>query len=87
MLDNDEYYDIKIEVGNDPNIKHSRSYCYLNFLFPYIRRMLLTNKKKMLHGIAIVQYFHFFVKLIATFKMISVLFVCQFWFDGITWYV
>ena len=48
ILDNDdEYYDITIEVGNNPNVKIFRAHTViLNYRSPYLRRMLSTNKKK-----------------------------------------
>ncbi|PKY35769.1 hypothetical protein RhiirB3_457108, partial [Rhizophagus irregularis] len=47
ILDDDEYYDITIEVGNDPNVKFFRAHMViLNFRSPYLRRILSTNKKK-----------------------------------------
>ena len=42
----DEYYDITIEVGEDPNVKifraHMNILCYRS---PYLRRTLASNKK------------------------------------------
>src|SRR5688572_22374209 len=47
ILDDDEYYDITIEVGNDPYVKIFRSHMViLNYRSPYLRRILSTNKKK-----------------------------------------
>ena len=47
ILDDDEYYDITIEVGNDPYIKIFRVHMViLNYRSPYLRRILSTNKKK-----------------------------------------
>ena len=47
ILDDDEYYDITIEVGNDPCIKIFRAHMViLNYRSPYLRRILSTNKKK-----------------------------------------
>jgi hypothetical protein len=47
ILDDDEYYDIKIEVGNDPNVKIFRAHMViLNYRSSYLRRILSTNKKK-----------------------------------------
>ena len=47
LLDDDEYYDITIEVGEDPNVKifraHMNILCYRS---PYLRRALDSNKKK-----------------------------------------
>jgi hypothetical protein len=46
LLDDDEYYDITIEVGEDPNVKIFRAHlnilCYRS---PYLRRILASNKK------------------------------------------
>jgi hypothetical protein len=47
MLDDDEYYDVTIEVGNDPHIKIFRAHmAVLNYRSPYLRRILSTNKKE-----------------------------------------
>jgi hypothetical protein len=46
-LDNDEYYDITIEVGNDPDVKTFRAHMViLSCRSPYLRRILLANKRK-----------------------------------------
>jgi hypothetical protein len=46
-LDDDEYYDINIEVGNDPYVKIFHAHMViLNYRSPYLRRILSTNKKK-----------------------------------------
>ncbi|CAB4421484.1 unnamed protein product [Rhizophagus irregularis] len=46
ILDDEEYYDITIEVGNDPNLKIFRAHMViLNYRSPYLRRILSTNKK------------------------------------------
>jgi hypothetical protein len=46
LLDDDEYYDITIEVGEDPNAKifraHTGILCYRS---SYLRRYLALNKK------------------------------------------
>ena len=46
FLKDDEYYDITIEVGEDPNVKifraHMNILCYRS---PYLRRTLASNKK------------------------------------------
>jgi hypothetical protein len=46
LLEDNEYYDITIEVGEDPNVKilraHMNILCYRS---PYLRRMLTSNKK------------------------------------------
>ena len=47
ILDDDEYYDINIEVGNDPYVKIFHAHMViLNYRSPYLRRILSTNKKK-----------------------------------------
>ncbi|GBC12372.1 carbohydrate-binding module family 13 protein [Rhizophagus irregularis DAOM 181602=DAOM 197198] len=47
ILNDEEYYDITIEVGNDPNVKTFRAHMViLNYRSPYLRRILSTNKKK-----------------------------------------
>src|SRR4051794_16193971 len=47
MLDDDEYYDITIEVGKDPYVKVFRAHMViLYYRSPYLRRILSTNKKK-----------------------------------------
>ena len=47
ILDDDEYYDITIEVGNDPYVKIFRAHmAILHYRSPYLRRILSTNKKK-----------------------------------------
>src|SRR5436189_5451817 len=47
LLEDDEYYDITIEVGEDPSVKifraHMNILCYRS---PYLRRALASNKKK-----------------------------------------
>ncbi len=46
VLEDDEYYDIIIEVGEDPNVKIFRAHmiilCYRS---PFLRRTLASNKK------------------------------------------
>jgi hypothetical protein len=46
LLDDDEYYDVTIEVGEDSNVKifraHMNILCYRS---PYLRRALTSNKK------------------------------------------
>src|SRR3984885_4183505 len=47
VLDDEEYYDIMIEVGNDPYVKVFRAHIViLNYRSPYLRRILSTNRKK-----------------------------------------
>ena len=47
ILDDDEYHDITIEVGNDPYVKIFRAHMViLNYRSPYLRRILSTNKNK-----------------------------------------
>ncbi|POG73420.1 BTB/POZ domain-containing protein, partial [Rhizophagus irregularis DAOM 181602=DAOM 197198] len=42
-----EYYDITIEVGNDPNVKIFRAHMViLNYRSSYLRRILSTNERK-----------------------------------------
>jgi hypothetical protein len=46
ILDDEEYYDITIEVGNDPNVKIFRAHMVvLKYRSPYFRELLSTNKK------------------------------------------
>src|SRR3954463_9787098 len=46
LLEDDEYYDITIEVGEDPNVKifraHMNILCYRS---PYLRRAMTSIKK------------------------------------------
>uniref|UniRef100_U9UF49 BTB domain-containing protein n=1 Tax=Rhizophagus irregularis (strain DAOM 181602 / DAOM 197198 / MUCL 43194) TaxID=747089 RepID=U9UF49_RHIID len=46
LLEDNEYYDVTIEVGEDPNVKifraHMNILCYRS---PYLRRTLTSNKK------------------------------------------
>ena len=47
ILNDEEYYDITIEVGNDPYVKVFRAHMViLNYRSPYLKRILLANKKK-----------------------------------------
>ncbi|GBB96632.1 hypothetical protein RclHR1_00280024 [Rhizophagus clarus] len=47
ILDDEEYYDITIEVGNDPYVQTFRAHMViLNYRSPYLKRTLSTNKKK-----------------------------------------
>ena len=47
ILEDNEYYDITIEVGNDPHVKIFRAHMViLNYRSPYLRRILSTNKEK-----------------------------------------
>ena len=47
ILNDEEYYDITIEVGNDPHVKIFRAHMViLNYRSPYLQRILSTNKKK-----------------------------------------
>ena len=47
ILEDNEYYDITIEVGNDPYVKVFRAHmCILNYRSPYLRRILSTNVNK-----------------------------------------
>ena len=46
ILNDEEYYDITIEVGNDPNVKIFRAHMViLNYRSLYLRRILSTNQK------------------------------------------
>jgi hypothetical protein len=46
LLADDEYYDVTIEVGEDPNVKIFRAHVnILCFRSPYLRRILTSNKK------------------------------------------
>ncbi|EXX61290.1 uncharacterized protein OCT59_027143 [Rhizophagus irregularis] len=46
ILNDEEYYDVTIEVGNDPYIKIFRAHMViLHYRSTYLRRMLSTNKK------------------------------------------
>ena len=47
ILDDDEYYDTTVEVGNDPYTKIFRAHMViLNYRSPYLRRIFSSNKKK-----------------------------------------
>jgi hypothetical protein len=47
IMDDNEYYDITIEVGNDPYIKIFHAHMViLNYRSTYLQRVLSTNKKK-----------------------------------------
>jgi hypothetical protein len=47
ILNDDEYYDATIEVGNDPYVKTYRAHMVvLYYRSPYLKRILSTNKKK-----------------------------------------
>jgi hypothetical protein len=47
ILDDDEYYDITIEVGNGPYAKIFHAHMViLSYRSPYLKRILSTNKKK-----------------------------------------
>jgi hypothetical protein len=47
ILDDEEYYDIIIEVGIDPYVKIFRAHMViLNYRSTYLQRILSTNKKK-----------------------------------------
>src|SRR5436190_8430758 len=47
ILNDEEYYYITIEVGNDPQVKVFRAHMViLNYRSPYLRRILSANKKK-----------------------------------------
>ncbi|UZO20040.1 uncharacterized protein OCT59_011301 [Rhizophagus irregularis] len=47
ILEDNEFYDVTIEVGNDPYVKIFRSHMViLNYRSPYLRRILSTNINK-----------------------------------------
>ena len=47
ILEDDEYYDITIEVGGNPFVKVFRAHMVnLYYRSPYLRRILSTNKRK-----------------------------------------
>src|ERR1700753_2319674 len=47
ILNDEEYYDVTIEVGNDPYVKVFRAHMViLNYRSLYLRRILSTNKMK-----------------------------------------
>ena len=47
ILADNEYYDITIEVGNDPHVKIFRAHMViLYYRSPYLQRILSMNKKK-----------------------------------------
>ena len=47
VMNDDEYYDITVEVGNDSFVKIFRAHMViLNYRSSYLRRILSTNKKK-----------------------------------------
>jgi hypothetical protein len=47
ILNDEEYYDITIEVGSDPYVKIFRAHMViLNYRSPYLQRILSSNKKK-----------------------------------------
>ncbi|GBB94932.1 hypothetical protein RclHR1_24440001 [Rhizophagus clarus] len=47
ILNDEEYYDVIIEVGNDPYVRIFRAHMViLHYRSTYIRRILSTNKKK-----------------------------------------
>ena len=46
ILNDEEYYDTTIEVGDDPHVKVFRAHMViLSYRSPYLRRVLSTNKK------------------------------------------
>ncbi|PKY16625.1 hypothetical protein RhiirB3_429084, partial [Rhizophagus irregularis] len=47
ILEDNEFYDVTVEVGNDPYVKIFRSHMIiLNYRSPYLRRILSTNVNK-----------------------------------------
>ena len=58
ILDDDEYYDITIEIGNDPYVKVFRAHMViLYYRSPYLRRILSTNCYVLLNYIIFSQEF------------------------------
>jgi hypothetical protein len=57
LLQDDEYYDVTIEVGEDPDVKifraHMNILCYRS---PYLRRALATNKKNSDNDLAHIKF-------------------------------
>ncbi|UZO02805.1 uncharacterized protein OCT59_021283 [Rhizophagus irregularis] len=52
ILNDEEYYDVTIEVGNDPYVKVFRAHMViLHYRSPYLQRTLSINKKKKNDGI------------------------------------
>jgi hypothetical protein len=52
ILEDNEFYDITIEVGNDPYVKIFRAHMViLNYRSPYLRKILSTNNKNKNDGI------------------------------------
>jgi hypothetical protein len=46
LLEDNEYYDVTIEVGEDPNVKVFRAHTnILYYRFPYLQRTLASMKK------------------------------------------
>ncbi len=63
ILDDDEYYDITIEVGNDPYVKVFRAHMViLNYRSPYLRRICQLLKEKMMGLWRILNYQIFYLK-------------------------
>ena len=58
ILDDEEYYDITIEVGNDPYVKVFRAHMViLYYRSPYLKRILSTNNRKKNDGNQITKHF------------------------------
>ena len=52
LLKDDEYYDITIEVGQDPNVKIFRAHMnILSYRSSYLRRTLASNNKGNNNGV------------------------------------
>ena len=52
FLLNYEYYDITIEIGEDPNVKIFRAHMnILSYRSSYLRRTLVSNSKKNYDGV------------------------------------
>ena len=46
ILDDDEHYDVTIEVGNDPNVRIFRAHTIiLYYRSPFLRRTLASNER------------------------------------------
>ena len=64
ILDDDEYYDITIEVGNDPFVKIFRAHMVvLHYRSPYLRIICQPIKRKMMKLWYTLNYQIFYLKL------------------------
>ena len=78
ILNEEEYYDITIEVGNDPYVKVFRAHMViLNYRSPYLRRILSTNKKNNDGTLLHIKYQIFYLKFFMQFycKFCIILFI------------